>query len=86
MSADSSHCRVPNCKFKKYIVAKFQDYFTCKTCGHGIDLHSNSANSIDNSTLATLPPAQAYKCYFATAVSNSENTIQGPPTPNHNNF
>ena len=58
----------------------------CKLCVHGIFLHRNITNSIDNSVFATSPLDQVPQCSFAIAVSNSSRTNQGRPTPNHNTF
>ena len=84
MSLDSSYFRFPNCSCKKCIVFYFQDKCICKPCGHVIDLHSYSANYIDNSVFATSLQALTPQYSFSTADSNSENTTQGLPTPNNN--
>ena len=86
MSADSSRCCFPNYSYKKHIVFYFQDKHICKSCCYGTCLHSDSSNYVDNCSFATPLPAPTSQHYFATIESNSENTILGPHTPNHNNF
>ena len=86
MPEDSSHCRFPNCKCEKHLALKFQDYCTYKSYGHDISINSDVVNYVDNSAFTTSRPFQESQCSFANTLSNSENTTQGPPIPNHDNF
>ena len=74
MSIDESHCRFSNCDCKFFIPIKFQDKQLYKACDHGIDLHTESSNSISNASFETPPPAPTPQCCCATTESKYEHT------------